>query len=274
MSAAPSLPNLPPRAPGCGPSPARRRPPGFPIAGRGVRLGGDALPGASAVFLNSRALGEDLADVVAQCRAGRGRQTGRAVGHQRRRRLLAAAVTFSRRPQQGGRSSSPSTPAWPGLACGPRVFATNFAGHVVRADPGRRCGGRPVRRGIQRADRRKRHLRRSRRRALLTDELVGQQIPLTGPQAFTNSELVEGSAPSGVGRCATGRRRRMSSGSGSSAWASVPSSPTPIRRCSPRRWTNPPSSPTRGKDPRPARPSRSRTGCRSTATVHRADRGD
>ena len=28
-------------------------------------------------------------------------------------------------------------------------------------------------------------------RALLTDELVGQQIPLTGPQAFTNSELVE-----------------------------------------------------------------------------------
>ena len=28
-------------------------------------------------------------------------------------------------------------------------------------------------------------------RALLTDELVGQRIPLTGPQAFTNTELVE-----------------------------------------------------------------------------------
>ena len=28
-------------------------------------------------------------------------------------------------------------------------------------------------------------------RALLTDDLVGQRIPLTGPQAFTNSELVE-----------------------------------------------------------------------------------
>ena len=28
-------------------------------------------------------------------------------------------------------------------------------------------------------------------RALLTDELLGQRIPLTGPQAFTNSELVE-----------------------------------------------------------------------------------
>ncbi|MGC2347920.1 MAG: nucleoside-diphosphate sugar epimerase, partial [Mycobacterium sp.] len=27
--------------------------------------------------------------------------------------------------------------------------------------------------------------------ALLTDELVGQQIPLTGPHAFTNTELVE-----------------------------------------------------------------------------------
>jgi uncharacterized protein YbjT (DUF2867 family) len=28
-------------------------------------------------------------------------------------------------------------------------------------------------------------------RALLTDELVGQKIPLTGPQAHTNSELVK-----------------------------------------------------------------------------------
>ncbi|MGZ4526938.1 MAG: NAD(P)H-binding protein, partial [Mycobacterium sp.] len=28
-------------------------------------------------------------------------------------------------------------------------------------------------------------------RALLTDDLVGQRVPLTGPQAFTNSELVE-----------------------------------------------------------------------------------
>jgi uncharacterized protein YbjT (DUF2867 family) len=28
-------------------------------------------------------------------------------------------------------------------------------------------------------------------RALLTDELVGQRIPLTGPQAFTNAELVD-----------------------------------------------------------------------------------
>jgi uncharacterized protein YbjT (DUF2867 family) len=28
-------------------------------------------------------------------------------------------------------------------------------------------------------------------RALLTEELVGQRVPLTGPEAFTNSELVE-----------------------------------------------------------------------------------
>jgi uncharacterized protein YbjT (DUF2867 family) len=28
-------------------------------------------------------------------------------------------------------------------------------------------------------------------KALLTDELVGRKIPLTGPQAFTNTELVE-----------------------------------------------------------------------------------
>ncbi len=32
---------------------------------------------------------------------------------------------------------------------------------------------------------------RWRRKALLTDELVGRKIPLTGPQALTNTELVE-----------------------------------------------------------------------------------
>ena len=68
----------------------------FPDGVEVVGSAADALSGASAVFLNSRALGEDLADVVAQCRTGRGRQAGCAVGHQRRRRLLPAAVTFSR----------------------------------------------------------------------------------------------------------------------------------------------------------------------------------
>ena len=62
--------------------------------------------------------------------------------------------------------------------------------HVVGADSRRRRRRWAVRRSVQRADRRSRH-RRGGCARLLTDELVGQQIPLTGPQAFTNAELVE-----------------------------------------------------------------------------------
>src|SRR5262249_57597835 len=32
-------------------------------------------------------------------------------------------------------------------------------------------------------------------KALLTDELVGREIPLAGPQAFTTTEVVEGNGP-------------------------------------------------------------------------------
>jgi uncharacterized protein YbjT (DUF2867 family) len=72
----------------------------------------------------------------------------------------------------------------------PAVFATNFAGMWsaqiragdVVAGPYAAASTAP----IVEAD-----ISQVAARALLTDELVEQRIPLTGPQAFTNTELAE-----------------------------------------------------------------------------------
>src|SRR5581483_9358826 len=72
----------------------------------------------------------------------------------------------------------------------PTVFATNFAGMWsaqiragdVVAGPYAAASSAP----IVEAD-----IAAVAARALLTDDLVGQRIPLTGPQAFTNAELVD-----------------------------------------------------------------------------------
>jgi uncharacterized protein YbjT (DUF2867 family) len=149
----------------------------------------DALPGASAVFLNSRALGPDLPDVVARCRS---------VGVTKLVALSAinADDDFSRQPSRfrGDRNKEveqlaiESGLAWASLR--PTVFATNFAGMWsaqtragdVVAGPFAAASAAP----IVESD-----ISAVAARALLTDELVGQRIPLTGPQTFTNSELVE-----------------------------------------------------------------------------------
>ena len=78
--------------------------------------------------------------------------------------------------------------AWVSLR--PSVFATNFAGMWsaqiragdVVAGPYAEASSAPI---VEN------DISAVAARALLTDELVGQQIPLTGPQAFTNAELVE-----------------------------------------------------------------------------------
>ena len=120
------LPNLSPQEPACGPSPAHRRPPGF----RRVEVVGsaaEALPGASAVFLNSRALGEHLESVVNQC-----------LRHRVTKLVALSAINadddFSRQPSRfrGDRNKEveqlavESGLAWVSLR--PTVFATNFAG--------------------------------------------------------------------------------------------------------------------------------------------------
>jgi uncharacterized protein YbjT (DUF2867 family) len=147
-----------------------------------------ALPGASAVFLNSRALGDTLPDVVAQCRrAGVAKLVALSA--------INADDDFSRQPSRfrGDRNrevelaAAGSGLAWVSLR--PTVFATNFAGMwsaQLRAGdvvfgPYAAASTAP----IAESD-----IAAVAARALLTDEHVGQRIPLTGPHAFTNAELV------------------------------------------------------------------------------------
>jgi uncharacterized protein YbjT (DUF2867 family) len=162
---------------------------GLPAGVEAVSSTVEALPGASAVFLNSRALGDDLADVVAEAkRSGVTKLVALSA--------INADDDFARQPSRfrGDRNkeveqlSIDSGLAWVSLR--PAVFASNFVGmwsaqiHVgdVVGGPYAKASSAP----IAEAD-----IAAVAARALLTDDLVGQQIPLTGPQAFTNRELVE-----------------------------------------------------------------------------------
>jgi uncharacterized protein YbjT (DUF2867 family) len=160
----------------------------FPTGVQAVSSALDALPGAAAVFLNSRALGDDLADVVAAAR------------HSGVAKLVALSAInadddFSRQPSRvrGDRNREvehlciDSGLAWVSLR--PAVFATNFAGMwSAQIQAGDIVGGPYADASsapIVEAD-----IAEVAARALLTDEFVGQRIPLTGPQALTNAELL------------------------------------------------------------------------------------
>jgi uncharacterized protein YbjT (DUF2867 family) len=160
-------------------------PSGVEVAGSAT----DALAGASAVFLNSRALGEQLPEVVDRCvRAGVTKLVALSA--------INADDDFSRQPSRfrGDRNKEveqfavESGLAWVSLR--PSVFATNFAGMWsaqlragdVVAGPYAAASSAPI---VER------DISAVAARALLTDELVGQRIPMTGPHALTNSELVE-----------------------------------------------------------------------------------
>jgi len=162
---------------------------GFPDGVEAVYSAVDALPGATAVFLNSRALGGDLADVVALARRS-------GVTKLVALSAINADDDFSRQPSRfrGDRNKEVEQLAvdsgldWVSLR--PAVFASNFvgmwsaqlrAGDVV-GGPYAAASAAP----IVETD-----IAAVAAQALLTDELVGQRIPLTGPQALTNSELVE-----------------------------------------------------------------------------------
>jgi uncharacterized protein YbjT (DUF2867 family) len=161
----------------------------FPDGVEPVDSAFDALAGASAVFLNSRALGEQLADVVASARRS-------GVTKLVALSAINADDDFSRQPSRvrGDRNREveqlciDSGLEWVSLR--PAVFATNFvgmwsaqihAGDVV-GGPYAAASSSP----IVEAD-----IAAVAAHALSTDELVGQKIPLTGPQAFTNAELVD-----------------------------------------------------------------------------------
>jgi uncharacterized protein YbjT (DUF2867 family) len=167
----------------------RRETAGFPPGVEVVDSAVEALSGASAVFLNSRALGEQLEHVVHSCsRAGVTKLVALS--------SINADDDLSRQPSRfrGDRNKEveqlavDSGLAWVSLR--PAVFATNFAGMwsaQIRAGdvvngPYAAASAAP----IVEAD-----ISEVAARTLLTDEFVGQRIPLTGPQAFSNSELAE-----------------------------------------------------------------------------------
>ncbi|GFG49729.1 nucleoside-diphosphate sugar epimerase [Mycolicibacterium agri] len=164
---------------------AAQFPGGVEVAGSAT----DGLRGASAVFLNSRALGDELASVV---------DAARREGVTRLVALSAinADDDFARQPSRfrGDRNKEVEQYAidsgleWVSLR--PTVFASNFfgmwapqirAGDVV-SGPYACASTAP----IVDSD-----ISAVAAAALLTDDLVDQRIPLTGPQAFTNAQLVD-----------------------------------------------------------------------------------
>ena len=151
----------------------------------------EALPGASAVFLNSRALGPDIETMSAVINRAKASGVTKLVALS----AINADDDFARQPSRvrGDRNKEIEQLAvdsgldWVSLR--PAIFATNFvgmwsaqlrAGDVV-AGPYAAASSAP----IVESD-----IAAVAARALLTDDLVGQRIPLTGPQSLTNSELV------------------------------------------------------------------------------------
>ncbi|MBY0288055.1 MAG: NAD(P)H-binding protein [Mycobacteriaceae bacterium] len=161
----------------------------FPDGVQVVSSATAGIDGASAVFLNSRALGdEDASFVQATRRAGVTRLVALSA--------INADDDFSRQPSRfrGDRNKEVEQLAidsgleWVSLR--PTVFVSNFfgmwapqiqAGDVVTG-PFAHASTAPI------SDR---DVSAVAARALLTDELVGRRIPLTGPQALTNTELVD-----------------------------------------------------------------------------------
>jgi uncharacterized protein YbjT (DUF2867 family) len=168
------------------------RRPGIAEFPKGVQVVASAaagLDGSSAVFLNSRALGDELASVV---RAARQSGVTRLVALS----AINADDDFSRQPSRfrGDRNweveqlAVDSGLEWVSLR--PTVFVTNFfamwapqiqAGDVVAGPYGQASTAPIVERDISAVA----------AHALLTDDLVGQKVSLTGPQALTNNELVD-----------------------------------------------------------------------------------
>jgi uncharacterized protein YbjT (DUF2867 family) len=162
---------------------------GFRAGVEVVRSAAGGIRGASAVFLNSRALGDELATVVELARR---EGVGRLVALS----AINADDDFSRQPSRfrGDRNREVEQYAvdsgleWVSLR--PTVFATNFfgmwaaqirAGDVV-SGPYAKASTAP----IVDAD-----ISAVAVRALLGDDLLGRKVPLTGPQAMTNAELVD-----------------------------------------------------------------------------------
>ena len=245
-------------------SPGSPIPRGFPPASRWSDRRAAGVDGAAAVFLNSRALGDELETVV---------DLARRAGVTRLVALSAinADDDFSRQPSRfrGDRNKEVEQLAvdsgleWVSLR--PTVFATNFfgmwapqirAGDVV-SGPYASASTAPI---VDATSPRWPRTRCSRRS-------VGRKVPLTGPQALTNTELVERDRrrPRSPAALPGGAAPTWCAGA-SSASASPPSSPTRTWHCSKTTVSKPALVTTRGgEDPRPAR-----TDLRRRVSAHRA----
>lgn len=161
----------------------------LPPGAASFRSARDALPGADAVFLNSRALTGELESTVAAARdAGVVRLVALSA--------INADEDVTRQPSRfrGDRNKEAEQLAvdsgleWVSLR--PSVFASNFVGMWapqirtgdVVGGPYASASAAPI------ADR---DVAAVAAHALTTDDLVGCRVPLTGPQALTNTELVE-----------------------------------------------------------------------------------
>lgn len=162
---------------------------GFAPQVQAVESARAGLSGATAVFLNSRALGKDLHDFVNQ-----------AVREGVKRLVALSAINceddFSVQPSRfrGDRNREVEQYAvgsgleWVSLR--PTVFTSNFLGMWA----GQLAGGDVVRgpyAAASAAPISDRDISAVAAHALLTDDLIGQRVALTGPQAFTNSGLLD-----------------------------------------------------------------------------------
>lgn len=160
----------------------------FPPEVELVQSAAQGIAGATAVFLNSRGLGDELAATIDLAR-----ESGV-------RRLVALSAINadeddSRQPSRvrGDRNRETEQLAvasgleWVSLR--PAYFASNFAGMWSAQIPFGDVVSGPYADAsvapIADAD-----ISAVAAVALLTDELVGQRIPLTGPEALTNTQLV------------------------------------------------------------------------------------
>jgi len=149
----------------------------------------EGLAGSSAAFLNSRALGDALAGTV---------DAARAAGVTRLVALSAinADDDFSRQPSRarGDRNKEvdeltvASGLEWVSLR--PSVFGTNFAGMWAPQIRGGDVVNGPFA-AASSAPIAESDIAAVAARAILTDDLLGQRIPLTGPQSLTNAQMVE-----------------------------------------------------------------------------------
>ena len=162
---------------------------GFPAGVDVVSSATAGLGGADAVFLNSRALGDDVAAVVGQAR-------DEGVTRLVSLSAIDADDDFSLQPSRlrGDRNKEVEQLAvdsgLPWVSLRPTMFVSNLAGMwSTQLQAGDVVSGPYASSSM--APIVERDIAAVAARALLTDDLKGRKIDLTGPQAFTNAELVD-----------------------------------------------------------------------------------